>query len=442
MYQKKKSSGIFYGWWIVIACFLMAVYTSGVIGYSFTAFFEPLAGEFGWSYTSISLAASLRGVEVGLLSAVIGILVDRFNARPVLLGGGIIMGLGLLIFSRVNSLGMFYYALALIAVGLSGCGATPMVATVAQWFQRKSGLTMGIMICGFGFSGFLVPVVVSLVDGMGWRKALVILGIGTFAVVIPLSLLVRRRPEDYGLLPDGEVTGSLGVAVKERTSSSGAVANIAAKEAVKSRTFWHIAIALALQTMLAGAIITHVMPYLSSIGITRAVASMAATGIPLTSILGRFGFGYLADRIKQRELTASGLGLMGLGILLFIYGAQVFWLLVPSVALFGIGFGGSNTMRAVVLREYFGLKNFATVFGFVNGIGAVGSMLGAPLAGLVYDKWHTYLPIWYIYAAMALVSLVIMETTPSVRAKDSISGKLGATSEAKLPGGRGKISSE
>ncbi|MFH0847771.1 MAG: MFS transporter [Chloroflexota bacterium] len=415
--KPKRKSGIFYGWWVVTACFLMAVYTSGVIGYSFTAFFEPIAAEFGWSYTSISLAASLRGAEVGLLSAVVGIMVDRFSAKPVLFGGGVLIGLGLLVFSRVNSLVMFYLSTALIAVGLSGCGATPMVAAVARWFRRKSGLTMGLMICGFGFSGFLVPVVVGLVDGLGWRKATVILAIGIFAVVVPLSLLVRHRPEDYGLLPDGDVADSIGTGAKQETSSSGAVADITVREIVRSRTFWHIAIALSAQFMLAGAIITHIMPYLSSIGISRGVASLGATGVPITSILGRFGFGYLADRIKQRELTAGGLGLMGLGILLFVFGAQVHWLLVPSITLFGIGFGGTNTMRAVISRSYFGLKNFATIFGFLHGIGAFGNMMGAPIAGFVYDKWHTYVPIWYIYAVVALVSVVIMETTPPAKTR-------------------------
>jgi len=119
MIISKKHPRVFYGWWVVGSCFLVALYVGGVIFYGFTAIFEPIADEFGWSYTQISLAASLRGLEVGLLSPFIGILVDRWGPRKLIFGGAIILGSGFILLSRTGSLGIFYGAFILIAIGVS-----------------------------------------------------------------------------------------------------------------------------------------------------------------------------------------------------------------------------------------------------------------------------------------------------------------------------------
>ncbi|MFH1639645.1 MAG: MFS transporter [Chloroflexota bacterium] len=413
-----KFPRIFYGWWIVLACFMIALYTAGAIGYSFTAFFEPIAREFGWSYTDISIASSLRGVEAGLFAPFVGLLIDRFGPRPVLFVGSIITGIGLFLFSRITSLPMFYVSFAVMAIGLSACSPISMLAAVSNWFRRRVSLTMGIMIAGWGFSGFMVPVVVRMVDTLGWRRSVDILAVGIFVLVLPLSLLVRRRPEQYGLLPDGDTIRS--------TASSGSgghnasdmeeVENISGRQALKSRAFWHIAVALSMQHLLASAVMTHVMPYLSSVGIARTVSSLVATSIPISSIFGRFGFGWLGDKVKKKYITAFGFVLMGVGVLLFSYASsRAIWLLVPFSLVYGIGFGGTNTMRAVLPREYFGARNFATIFGFISGVGTVGSMVGAPLAGWVYDSLGSYRPIWFAFIGLAVFCLFTIVSIPPVK---------------------------
>ncbi len=415
MPSDKKKFHVFYGWWIVSSCFLIALYTAGVIGYSFTAFFEPIADEFGWSYTQVSLASSVRGLEMGLFAPLIGALVDRFGSRQILFLGAILLGLGLLWLSRVQSLGAFYASFILIASGLSTCSNTAMIAAVAKWFRRKIGIAIGAMICGYGFSGFMVPVVVRLIDVYGWRLALVILGFGMFVLVLPLTLLVKREPEMYGQLPDGD---SDSITEEKKNSSHVNVIDrsISSREVLASHTFWYIAISLSLQHMVASSVITHVMPYLSSIDISRAVSGLIATGIPLMSIFGRLGFGWLGDKMSKKRLTAFGFGMLSTGLLLFgILAWGQFWLLIPFLILFGIGFGGTNTMRAILPREYFGAKNFGTILGFLMGVGTLGSIIGAPLAGFVFDRLGSYQSIWFAYAILAIVSLIIIATTPSLK---------------------------
>ena len=191
----EKRSKVFYGWYIVGACLLITLYTSGVIFFGFTAVFEPIAEEFGWSYAQISLVASLRGAEIGLLAPIVGILVDRWGPRRLIFGGSILACMGFLLLSRVSSLAMFYGAFALIAMGMSTCTQTVVMAAVGNWFQRKLGIATGIVVSGYGLGGIIVPVVTKLIDVLRWRMTMVTVGLGMLVTVLPLSLIFRHKPE-------------------------------------------------------------------------------------------------------------------------------------------------------------------------------------------------------------------------------------------------------
>jgi len=410
-----RFSNIFYGWWIVAACFIIALYMSGVIFYGFTAIFEPIAEEFGWSYTSISVAASIRGLEAGLLAPVVGILVDRWGPRRVIFIGVLFMGLGLLLLSQVHSLFMFYIAFILMSLGISSCGISVTVTAVANWFRRKVGLASGITISGYGSSGLLVPLVVRLVDLYDWRTAIMIMGIGMFFIGLPLSLLLRHKPEQYGYLPDGGKGGEVafdGSSVKLPAQEI----SISARQAMKTRTFWLIVLAVMPQFIVIPAVITHVMPYLSSVGFPRTMSGLVATVIPLLSISGRFGFGWLADKYTAKRLSVFALVLLTLGLVCFEYVSLDWqWLLVPFLILMGLGYGGINTMVGVLLRGHFGRGNFGTIIGFAWGILMAGTMVGPPIAGWVYDQWGSYQGTWVTMAGVAFIGAVIMTVTPRSR---------------------------
>ena len=172
-----KPPKVFFGWWIVGASVLIAMYVGGTIFYGFTAIFEPITKEMGWSYTQVSLAASLRGLEAGLTAPVIGVLADRWGPRRLIFGGTLITTMGLILLSRTTSLGMFYGSFALISVGMSCCTMTVLTTAVANWFQRKVGLAIGIAVSGFGLSGLLVPIMIKLIEMYEWRMTMGILGL-------------------------------------------------------------------------------------------------------------------------------------------------------------------------------------------------------------------------------------------------------------------------
>ena len=130
---------MFFGWYIVGASFLITLYVSGSINLGFTAVFEPIANELGWSYTQISFAASLRGLETGLLAPVAGMFLDRWGPRPVVVFGALLNGFGLMLLSQVNSLAMFYTAFIFIAAGVSTTTSGLLMTAVANWFQKRAG---------------------------------------------------------------------------------------------------------------------------------------------------------------------------------------------------------------------------------------------------------------------------------------------------------------
>ena len=368
---------------------------SSVIFFGFTAFFEPLVKEFGWSYATISFAASLRGLEMGILAPLVGVLVDRFGSRKLILCGTITVGCGLILFSLTQTLFIFYLSFFLLAFGAGGCTSVVTMTAVARWFDKNLGKALGVMTSGFGASGLFIPLIVWLIDVYHWRTALIILGVGMWAMGVPLSFVIRNKPEHHrysadetfenGQIPHHDVRHSK---VEMRF-----------KEAIKTKAFLLLNLVETIRIMIAAAVITHIMPYLSSLGLSRPTAGWVAAAIPLFSIIGRFGFGWLCDVFNKRYTMAITYGLMGLGMLAFCY-AQERLLLFLFLILFSPGFGGSNVARASILSEYFKRDSFGKMLGIVMGSASMGGIIGPTLAGWVFDLSGSYHFVWLAFCGL------------------------------------------
>ncbi len=414
MNMKEARPRIFYGWYIVSASIVIMLFIGGVIDFGFTAVIEPIAAEFGWSYAQISLAASLRGLEIGLLAPVMGLLVDRWGPRRLVMGGSFLICSGLLTLSRVNSIAMFYGAFALIAIGMSTCAQTVIMTAVANWFRRKAGLAIGITASGFGLGGLLVPVVTKLIDAFGWQSAMFYLGLTTLAVIFPLALLIRHKPEPYGYQPDGDQVTSGRVENQSITVLTVKEISLTPWQALKNRAFWYIAIGSMCHGFVIGAIVTHVMPYLGSLGISRVYSSLVALILPVFSIGGRLSSGWLADKFGSQRIFAVSFLSMTAG--LFIFGnltGGLLWLFFPFIIFFSLGWGCSVTSRLSLLREYFGRGRFGTILGFLSGIMMVGSISGSPFAGWIFDTFNSYKGAWFGFCGVTILGAILVLTIPS-----------------------------
>jgi MFS family permease len=163
--------------------------------------------------------------------------------------------------------------------------------------------------------------------------------------------------------------------------------------------------------MVVSATITHVMPYLNSIGIPRSTSSLIATAIPLMSIGGRLVLGWLGDKLSRKKVAALGLAMMSLGTLCYANVPSFgLWLLFPFLILFGLGYGGCSVIRPGLAREYFGRSNFGTILGLFTGIAMIGMISGAPLAGWVFDNWGSYQGIWFVFTLLPVIALTLLLT--------------------------------
>ena len=407
----RERPSIFYGWWIVTAVFFIALYISGVIYWGFTAVIEPISAEMGWSYGQISLAISLRGLETSLLAPVVGVFTDRFGPRKLTFLGSFVAFVGLIALARTQSLLSFYVAFFVISIGLSACTTTVLMTAVNNWFKRRAGLASGVAACGFGFGGLLVSLIVYLIELYGWRTAVTIIGAGMFLVVMPLSLVLRHKPEQYGDVCDGCLNGPVSPNEKAKEEPGiGTCGNVG--QALKSAIFWKISLAMFCHPLLAAAVVTHVMPYLGSVGVTRYMASLVATAIPLVSIFGRLGLGWLSDKGDKRKVTAGAFAALGTGMLFFaITTKTVIWALIPFLIFFSIALGGLVTIRVSLLSDYFGRSNFGSVYGFLVGICMVGTIVGPALAGLAYDYW-SYKGMWFVFAVLPAAAIFLILSIP------------------------------
>jgi sugar phosphate permease len=302
---------------------------------------------------------------------------------------------------------MFYFGFILLGLGASGCTSTVLMTTLAHWFRRNVGKAMGIVTSGFGAGGVLIPLTVLLINLYQWRTALIMLGLGMWAVGIPLSFVIRHTPEQYGYVPDGELPVGLSSIHGDQNRGQ----EVTFREALQSKNFWMIGCAEAMRMLIIMAVATHVMPYLSSIGMSRPRAAFVAMSIPLLSIMGRFGFGWLGDIFDKRYVLAWTLCSLGIGILAFSY-IHVKWLILPFLILLPPAWGGGTTLRGAVVRDYFGRASFGRLFGIIMGIAAIGAILGPSVAGWIFDKLGTYQPVWLSFAVIAVIAAVLILRLP------------------------------
>lgn len=400
----------FYGWWVVAAAATIVFMTGGIIFYGFSALINPMAAETGWSRAALGGGYSVRSEVGGIAAPLVGIAVDRLGPRRILLSGVCIVALGLVLLSRIHSLWQFYVAMTVLAIGTSACGGNMGWVAAANWFRRQRARAMSVITVGAGLSGIIVPVFAWLIARFGWREALLISAGGMLAVGIPMTLVVRDRPESYGLLPDGDPSGPASPTAPavhpERTVSTG--------QALRSRAFWAIAIAAALGNLTGSAVMVHVIPALINVGISQELTVLAATGVPVLSLGGRVAMGWIADFVDKRYVLAIAFLLQAVGVLLFA-GITAAWMIVPFLLIYTTGFGGAIPVRPALQAEVFGISAFGAIQGLLLAISTLGAVVGPLAVGHAFDVTGSYQGAFLALGLISLLSVPLMFLVPAVR---------------------------
>jgi MFS family permease len=297
----------------------------------------------------------------------------------------------------------FYASFLLLAFGAGGCTSVVLLTAVANWFDKRLGLALGVVTCGFGAGGLIIPLIVRLIDLYHWRTSLIILGLGMWILGIPLSLMIRDKPKQYAPFSD---RGSSHDSISQiKNKSKGFEADF--KEALKERTFLYLVIVEVIRLMIVSSVILHIMPYLSTKGISRSTAGMVTAAIHVFSIIGRFGFGWLGDLYNKKYTMLMALSFMAVGLVAFCY-IQQGWMILIFLLFFSPGCWGSLILSRTIQREYFGKDSFGKMMGIIMGIGSIGGIIGPTLAGSVFDILGSYHFVWLGFFCLNMMAIILV----------------------------------
>ena len=384
--RRPLRSRIFYGWFIVAAAFCSQILHSSMLFLSQGLYLTEWERAFGWSRGSVSVAFSLIRVESGVLGPIQGWMIDRFGPRPVMLAGTLSFAAGFFILSAIQQLWHVYIAFIFLAIGTGLAGFLTVNTAIAHWFVRKRTRAMSMTSVGFASGGIIVPLIGWSIAQFGWRETLVFSGIAVLLIGVPASLMFRRRPEDYGLQPDGDAPVETADG-KQRISED---ADFTVREAMRDRSFWFITLGHGMALLVVTTIPVHLTPYLvDDSGWSITAAAFVFTGIMVMQITGQIGGGILGDLFSKRIVAGIAMfGHSGAMILLAFTAAP--WAVAAAVVMHGLGWGSRGPLMMAIRADYFGRRNLGSIAGWSNVLTMAGSLIGPILAGVLYDALGSY----------------------------------------------------
>ncbi|MBI1986978.1 MAG: MFS transporter [Nitrospinae bacterium] len=420
----KQGNWIFYGWIVVLIAFLtMALNYS--IRYSYPIFFVALEEKFGWSRTATYFAYTLQLQIYGFLGVIAGAIYDKVGPRVLFPIGAVIVFAAMIFCSQLDSLWQLYlFAGVMVPLGTICIGIVPHTALINTWFAKKRGLASGLATAGLGvgmgLSGLLGQ---SLISAFGFRWAYAIFGMMVLGGVVPLALLFqRRRPEDLGLLPDGDRSGSEVRVISQRkrkkerpqvdaiVDKEWASREWPLREIVRTGRFW---VFFAMKFFLVFgvyAVLIHQVHYAVGLGFSK-MAAAAAFGITgLVGALGKIVMGHLSDRIGREVIHTLIMVLASLGIvvLMNIEDPSQAWMLYTYAALYGVGYGAIAAILPPMLADVYGVKALGASYGLsVLGSGLGGS-LGPLFAAYLYDTTGSYQTAFTVAIAFLAFTVVLV----------------------------------
>jgi sugar phosphate permease len=387
-------AGIFYGWYIVAACFLVNFIVFGLSVNTFTVYVKPIEADLGWSRKAISGAVAIGALTMGMAAPFVGGLIDRMGARRVMAAGATVIGSVALLLSKAQSLPYFLALNALGGVGQAAATVIPISLVISNWFNVKRGRALGLAMTGTGLGGMLmVPVVTWIVVNWGWRTSYFVGGC-IILLVVPLNLLlIRTRPAEKGLLPDGGIVSE---------SYPEEVNGLTVQEAMRTRSFWLIGFMMLLYGMAWSGIAVHLMAYLTDVGHSERVASLVV-GIMLgLTVGGKIAMGWVADYWGIRLAVALTFGMVISGIFLLM-GANATVMAYAFAVVYGFAVGAPLLINPAITAQCMGLRHFGTLFGILTLFATPGLAMGPILIGAIYDSTGSYISGFVLSIALVLL---------------------------------------
>jgi MFS family permease len=402
---------LYYGWVIVGLAMLSMAYWFG-LRTTFSVFFVALIDQFHWGRAEAAAALSISMLAYMVMAPVVGILVDRIGPRRVVVPGIVLTGLGLLLCTRIETLTQFYFFYGVVAgIGIPCLSIAPFTVILAHWFERKRGTANGLASVGMGMSSLLfVPLIQYLITVWGWRSAFLVFSLLVFAIPLPLNaIFLKHRPEQIGLLPDGDPTDNMPREASSRPTSL-SPRDQALKDLMKTGRFWSLILFPSLIVFGIYIVIVHHVRYLVDVGVSRMWAASLFAVMGTISAGFRFFWGWLSDRIG-REITYTlggfcfSVGILSLLLYQYIHSP---FLLYLFAFFFGAGWGSTAPMFMSISGDLYKGKNFGLIYGLVEGNIGIGAAVGTWVGGYIYDRTQNYLWAFILAILISFISVLLV----------------------------------
>ncbi len=382
---------IFYGYRVLSACFLLNVISSGCGPISFSFFVTSLESSLSWSRTEIMTAFTFFFICAAIGGPLAGRLVHRYGSRKVISLGALVCAVGYILISQMSGLWQYYIAYSLIGFGVSATGPVITTLIVSNWFVRRRGMAIGAMSMGAGTAGlvFTPLVIVYLIPNLGWSSSYLTFAAITAFIAVPLAaLVIRTKPADVGLLPDGENASKIpGI----DGAVSPATKGLPFKIALSTQAFWLLAAAILFISTHMGVMQSQI-PHLEDLGFTPGIVASTMSIVAITSALGTLIFGWLSDRTTVKTGAVVGVVLLTISILMLLYIDinSAPWFIWIYAALLGLGIGGWMTAMSLMTSSNFGLIAYGTIYGVLNAFQSIGAAIAPIFSGYFYDTTGSY----------------------------------------------------
>ena len=404
-----KRTPFFYGWVIVAGAFFGAFASGGIQGFTFSVFLKPMSDDLGWTRSALTAGIAINTLIASFIAPVFGFIVDKYGPRPIMAAAALVGGVAAGLLSNVTELWQFYVIFAVAGIfGGAALGEVVTQSTVVKWFIRLRGRAVAIGSMGGAASGaVLAPVITFMVATSGWRSGWVLMAVIFFVVLLPISLLMVRSPEDVGLTPDGDRSE-----VDNQNRLHDEVSwNL--KEALRDKTLWFLTAALTVAGLCVSSVVVHEFSLITDRGFSSATAAAVLSTHAVMASAGRLIWGFLVEKVKVRYAMSSVFLLCGLSVIMLVT-VEYSALLFVFAVIYGLSIGGYSVTTAVAFANYYGRANVGSIRGAVSPLITGSVAVGPVLIAAGYDLQGNYTMGFFTLALLYLIAsgLTLLATPP------------------------------
>lgn len=407
--KTSKSPRFFYGWNIMAVFVVGGFLGAGTSQLFMGVMLKPITEDLGWTRTAVTGALTAGTIVAGLISPIFGRLADKHGPRVLVTVGALLVACSYFLMASVTAVWMLYFAYILgRSMASINLGGVVAMTAAANWFRRKRGRALGLSAMSLPLGGsILVLTAQAIIDGPGWRTVFVLFGIAMLAiVVVPAALILRKRPEDMGLLPDGDSADSNGPANTSKSSREPEY-SWTVKEAVRTPTLWFLILSAALGVLANGAVSFHQIAYYTDQGIDTKQAAVALSVFGLMGAISSGMWGFLVERFSERYMAIIAMGVAGT-CMLFVQLVDTTSEAIIFSVFFGISARGEASLIQMMIAQYYGRNSYGTISSLLSPFQMLGLGFGPLAASVVHDIVGSYDIFFLSLAGIYAVTMVLL----------------------------------